>query len=175
MFILVIGGAASGKSAYAEELILRCGEKKRTYIATMEPFDAECEARIAKHRILRQEKQFTTIECYTDLASVTLAEKGAVLLECMSNLAANERYSPKGAGEAALTAILTGVDALLSQCEDLVVVSNDVFGGGTQYAGDTLAYLKLLAEINRALAAKADAVCEVVSGVPVYYKGGEWK
>lgn len=175
MFTLVIGGAASGKSAYAEELILRCGEKKRTYIATMEPFDAECEARIAKHRIMRQEKQFATIECYTDLASVRLAEKGAVLLECMSNLAANERYSPKGAGEAALAAILTGVDALLSQCEDLVVVSNDVFGGGMQYAGDTLGYMKLLADINCALAAKADAVCEVVSGMPVYYKGGERK
>lgn len=172
MFTLVIGGAASGKSAYAEELILKCGKKCRIYIATMEPFDEECRQRIQKHRIQRQEKAFETIECYTDLSSVHLSEKGAVLLECMSNLAANERYSPKGAGENAYTAILKGVDALLRQCEDLVIVSNDVFGGGSQYEGDTLAYLKLLADINRALAAKADAVCEVVCGASVYDKGG---
>ena len=173
MFTLVIGGAASGKSAYAEELILKYGEKRRTYIATMEPFDDECRQRIEKHRIQRKEKAFETVECFTNLSSVKLAEKGAVLLECMSNLAANERYSPKGAGADAYDAILAGVDALLEQCDDLVIVSNDVFGGGTQYEGDTLAYLKLLADINRALAAKADAVCEVVCGVPVYYKGGE--
>ena len=173
MFTLVIGGAASGKSAYAEKLILKCGEKRRTYIATMEPFDAECRLRIEKHRQMRAEKAFETVECYTNLSSVKLLEKGAVLLECMSNLAANERYSPKGAGEDAYSAILEGVEALLRQCDDLVVVSNDVFGGGSNYEGDTLAYMKLLANINRALSVRADAVCEVVCGVPYYYKGGE--
>lgn len=173
MFILVIGGAASGKSAYAEELISQCGEKHRTYIAAMEPFDEECRLRIAKHRQMRAGKKFETVECYRGLSSVKLPQRGAVLLECMSNLAANERYSPRGAGEDAYSAVLNGVDALLQQCDDLVVVSNDVFGGGAGYAGDTPAYLKLLAEINRALAARADAVCEVVSGIPCYYKGGE--
>ena len=175
MFTLVIGGAASGKSAYAEELILKSGEKYRTYIATMEPFDEECRQRIAKHRQMRAEKQFQTVECYTNLSSVRMEQRGAVLLECMSNLAANERYSPQGAGEGAFSAILAGVESLLEQCEDLVIVSNDVFRGGIAYEGDTLAYLKLLADINRALAAKADAVCEVVCGIPHYYKGGERK
>lgn len=173
MFTLVIGGAASGKSAYAEELILQCGEKHRTYIATMEPFDEECRLRIEKHRAMRQEKQFETIECYTNLSSVKCEERGAVLLECMSNLAANERYSPKGAGEDAFSAIMEGIDALLRQCTDLVIVSNDVFSGGSQYAGDTLAYLKLLARLNRAMAERADAVCEVICGIPYYYKGGK--
>ena len=129
MFTLVIGGAASDKSAYAEELILKYGEKRRTYIATMEPFDDECRQRIEKHRIQRKEKAFETVECFTNLSSVKLAEKGAVLLECMGNLAANERYSPKGAGADAYDDILAGVDALLEQCDDLVIVSNDVFGG----------------------------------------------
>lgn len=173
MFTLVIGGAASGKSAYAENLILKYGKKKRTYIATMEPFDGECRERIAKHRRMRQEKEFETVECYTNLSSVKIKAGGAVLLECMSNLAANERYSPQGAGEAAFSAILAGVESLLGQCEELVVVSNDIFGGGDRYEGDTLDYLKLLAAINRALAERADAVCEVVCGVPYYYKGGE--
>ena len=173
MFTLVIGGAASGKSAYAEELILQCGKKHRTYIATMEAFDEECRLRIEKHRKMRAEKDFETVECQTNLSQISLPEKGAVLLECMSNLAANERYSPKGEGENAYTAILEGVDFLLEQCEDLVIVTNDIFGGGSQYEGDTLSYLKLLADINKALAKKADAVCEVICGIPFYYKGGE--
>jgi adenosylcobinamide kinase/adenosylcobinamide-phosphate guanylyltransferase len=111
MFTLVIGGAASGKSAYAEQLIVAAGNKPRTYIATMQPFDDECRARIQKHRMMRQEKGFETIECYTDLAVLEgkLPKGGAVLLECLSNLAANERYSPEGAGERALEAMIKGV------------------------------------------------------------------
>lgn len=173
MMTLVIGGAASGKSTYAEELILRAGDLPRTYIATMEPIDGECHDRIRKHREMRQEKRFDTVECYTNLSSIQLPQGGAVLLECISNLAANERYSPNGAGEQALASILQGVESLMRQCQYLVIVSNEVFSGGDRYEGDTLEYLKLLADVNQALARRADAVCEVVCGVPHYYKGGE--
>ena len=62
MLTLVIGGAASGKSAYAESLCLRA-PLPRTYLATMQVWDAECAARVAKHRAMRAEKQFTTVEC----------------------------------------------------------------------------------------------------------------
>ena len=54
------------------------------------------------------------------------------------------------------------------QCEHLVVVSNEVFSGGANYAGDTDRYLKALAQVNNALAARADAVVRVVCGIPVY-------
>ena len=53
MMTLVVGGSASGKSAYAEGLILAAKSWPRTYIATMEPFDDECLRRIEKHRRLR--------------------------------------------------------------------------------------------------------------------------
>jgi adenosylcobinamide kinase/adenosylcobinamide-phosphate guanylyltransferase len=170
MLTLVVGGAASGKSEYAEELILRLGEMPRYYIATMQPFDEETAARIVKHQRMRAGKRFETIECYTDLASVHLPQRGAVLLECMSNLAANERYSPAGAGENAHRAILEGVAALERQCEHLVIVSNEVFSGGQNYAGDTDAYLRLLAGINRAIAARADRVVEIAHEIPYDYK-----
>lgn len=173
MFTLVVGGAASGKSELAEGMVLAAGPLPRYYIATMQPFDAECRARIQRHRAMRAEKGFETIECYTRLDAVRLPRRGAVLLECMSNLAANELYSPDGAGKNAKAAILAGVDRLLAQCGTLVVVSNEVFAGGSRYEGDTLRYLRLLAEINRALAARADRVCEAVCGLPVYHKGAE--
>lgn len=173
MFTLVIGGAASGKSQYAEELVLRSPHRPRIYIATMEPFDAEGRARVEKHRRMRADKEFQTVERYTDLSSVRLRSRGAVLLECVGNLAANELYSPAGAGSVAgaVSAIVDGVDALLEQCGDLVVVSNDVFTGGADYAGGTGDYLRLMANAGRELAKRADRVCEVVCGLPQYYKG----
>ena len=173
MFTLVIGGAASGKSQYAEGLVLRSPHRPRIYIATMEPFDAEGRARVEKHRRMRADKEFQTVERYTDLSSVRLRSRGAVLLECVGNLAANELYSPAGAGSVAgaVSAIVDGVDALLEQCGDLVVVSNDVFIGGADYAGGTGDYLRLMANAGRELAKRADRVCEVVCGLPQYYKG----
>ena len=50
MFTLVVGGSASGKSAYAESLVLQSERLPRYYIAAMQPFDDECRARIARHR-----------------------------------------------------------------------------------------------------------------------------
>ena len=173
MITLVIGGAASGKSEYAELLVQRTGDLPRYYIATMQPFDEESIKRIEKHRRMRAKKRFETIECYTNLSGVILPQRGVALLECMSNLTANELYSPEGAGENALEAIVSGVETLAQQCETLVIVSNEVFSGGDLYEGDTDRYLHLLAEVNRRLAARADNVVEVVCGIPQYHKGEE--
>lgn len=76
MFTLVIGGSASGKSEYAESLLLQSEYLPRYYIATMQPFDGECHARIARHRQMRAKKQFETIERYTGLAGLVLPERG---------------------------------------------------------------------------------------------------
>ena len=171
MLTLVIGGAASGKSEYAERLVLQTA-LPRYYLATMQVWDAECAARVEKHRRMRAEKQFETLECPLHLGTVRLPARGTALLEDLGNLTANELYDPAGAGETAASAILDGLDRLAAQCEHLVVVSNEVFSGGANYAGDTDRYLKALAQVNNALAARADAVVRVVCGIPVYHKGG---
>lgn len=171
MLTLVVGGAASGKSEYAERLVLQTA-LPRYYLATMQVWDAECAARVKKHRRMRAEKQFETLECPLHLGTVHLPARGTALLEDLGNLTANELYDPAGAGETAASAILDGLDRLAAQCEHLVVVSNEVFSGGANYAGDTDRYLKALAQVNNALAARADAVVRVVCGIPVYHKGG---
>ena len=172
MLTLVLGGAASGKSAYAESLCLR-SPLPRTYLATMQVWDAECAARVAKHRAMRAEKQFATVECPLHLDRVALPRRGTVLLEDLGNLTANELYDPDGAGKGAAAAILRGIETLAAQCDTLVIVSNEVFSGGADYAGDTDRYLRALAAVNNAVAARADAVVRVVCGLPVYYKGSE--
>lgn len=174
MFTLVIGGAASGKSEYAESLLLGA-PGPRYYLATMEPMeDAECRARIEKHRRQRAGKGFVTIERGVDLAGLALPARGDVLLEDLGNLAANELYSPAGAGPAgALGAVVEGVRHLRAECRGLVVVSNEIFAGGRDYAPGTETYLRLLADAHQALAALADNVCEVACGLPIYYKGAK--
>ena len=173
MLTLVVGGAGSGKSAYAETLILRCAAQKRIYLATMEPYGDEARRRIEKHRAMRADKGFVTVEHFTDLASVMLPPDSAVLLEDLGNLCANELFSPRGAGEDAAEEILRGVEQLRAQCRDLVIVSNEVFTGGADYLGESEKYLSLLAYVNRRIAKQANCVCEVAGGLATYYKGAE--
>ncbi len=170
MLTLVLGGAASGKSEYAESLVLKTS-LPRYYLATMQVWDDECAARVEKHRKMRAEKQFQTIECPLHLENVTFPQRGTALLEDLGNLIANEFYDPDGAGKNTAQAVLSGLETLAERCEELVIVSNEVFSGGVEYAGDTDFYLQILAQVNNGLAARADAVVRVVCGIPDYYKG----
>ena len=172
MFILVTGGAASGKSAYAEGL-LASWRGPKYYIATMQVGDGESAQRVARHRAARAGKGFCTLERPLDLMGLRLPQPGGgVLLECLSNLAANERFSPDGAGQGARGAILAGFDALLPQAGLVVAVTNEVFSDGVAYDPATLDYLDLLGGLNATLAARADRVVEVVCGLPILHKGG---
>ena len=63
MMHLVTGGSGSGKSAYAEQQVLEAGDAPRYYIATMMPYGEEGRRRVEKHRRMRREKHFETIEC----------------------------------------------------------------------------------------------------------------
>ena len=174
MTALVIGGAASGKSDYAETLLCRLsGNAPKVYVATMEPYGAEAAARIAKHRQARTGKGFLTLERFTNLAGLRVPDKSAVLLEDLGNLCANEIFSPYGSGNGAEASILRGLRYLRGQCAHVVIVSNEIFCGGTAYSGETLQYLRTLARLHREIAATVDGVCEVVCGIPAYHKGAE--
>ena len=169
MFTLIIGGSASGKSEAAERHVCRL-DGKRIYIAAMEPFGEEALKRIEKHHQMRKNRGFETIECYTDLKNAEVPPDSNILLEDLGNLTANEMYSSNGSGP---QTVLEGIEALLSKCRHLTVVSNEVFSGGSRYSGDTLHYLKELAHISIRLAEKADMVCEVVCGECIRLKGEE--
>ena len=170
MLILVIGGAASGKSAFAESLACK-GASPRVYVATMQSVDAECEKRIARHRQMRAGKGFTTLECPSELENADIWGKTA-LLECLSNLAANEMFAPGMTPQKAKQNILNGIDLLCRRCERVVIVSNEIFCDGIDYDASTQAYRVLLAQLNRAIAERADCVFEVVHGIPIRHKGG---
>ena len=169
---MITGGSGSGTSAYAEERVLGFGKARRIYIATMFPFDEESLKRIDRHRAMRRDKGFETVECYTDLLSAEIPEDSVVLLECMSNLVANEMFQDNGAKENTVDAVLQGVKTLLSKARQVVIVTNEIFSDAVSYEEETKEYQKNLGKINQALAVLADEVVEVVYGIPVYGKGG---
>ena len=167
MFAMIIGGSASGKSALAERWAASL-PLPRIYLAAMQVLDEESRARVLHHRAMRAGKGFETIEAPTALWNTGLPAGATVLLEDLSNLLANEIFSPEGGGS---EAALRGVQSLLTRCGNLILVTNEVFSGGTDYAGETEDYLAELAWLNRTLAAEAGAVVEVVCGLPNVLKG----
>lgn len=170
MLILVTGGSGSGKSAFAEDRVLSLGEAKRIYIATMHPFDQESFKRIERHRKMRVGKGFDTIECYTGLKDVPISGDSVVLLECMSNLTANEMFEENGAHQNTVEEILAGVQKLKERARHVVIVTNEIFSDAAFFEGDMDTYLKDLGKINQETAQMADEVVEVVYGIPVYHK-----
>ena len=176
MITLVTGGSGSGKSAYAEDILSSC-EGTKYYIATMQIFDAEGEKKVKRHQRLRAGKGFITIESPVDAGKISFEEKEgcgkkSALLECMSNLTANEMFSSnsrKTADEVAAK-VITDLKQLCEKTDNLVIVTNNVFEDGISYDEGTMEYLKALGAINARLAAMADCVTEVVVGIAVAIK-----
>ena len=167
MVNLVIGAAASGKSEYAEDVVMSLpGEK--IYIATMEPFGAEAEERIARHRALRAGKGFSTVERPRNLIGLTPEADWNVLIEDLPNLAANELFSPEGGGAAA---VLCGVDRICKTAACVTIVTGDIFTDGGTYDTGTQEYMEMLADLHTKIAEKADNVVEVICGIPCAVKG----
>lgn len=187
MLYLVTGGSGSGKSEYAENLAVRLKERpgcragRLYYVATMRPYDRECEERIARHRLMRRDKGFSTVECYCDVSRVRAGREDVLLLECMSNLLANEMYLPEGGirgrGDQAEKQLAENLAQplleLANRVGELVVVTNEVFADGARYDPESETYRALLGKINRMLAARAAAVTEVLFTIPVIHKGEE--
>lgn len=202
MLHIVYGGSASGKSSYAESFAMSLqGDGRLLYIATMYPYkwntteiDPETMQRIERHRAMRADKGFDTVECYRHVEHIVAKRQDVLLLECMSNLLANEMYlepdadagsdvEKTGIGGNASSdmsktmspvskKIVQAIIDLSARVQDVVIVTNDVFsdGGSLTYDESTREYVKNLAEINCALAREAATVTEVVCGIPVIVK-----
>ena len=191
MLYLVTGGSGSGKSEYGENRAVALMKKMQgtknqktpkqeaalVYVATMFPYDAESHVRIARHQEQRAGKGFFTVECFTGVKKLSEQPGEVFLLDCMSNLLANEMYLEGGSirrrdEEAVKECRQAIIEPLLElgRKKELVIVSNEVFSDGVLYDEETSCYLALLGEIHRQLAGEAAEVTEVVCGIPVPVK-----
>lgn len=193
MITLITGGSGSGKSAYAEECIGMLSEGcHKYYLATMQVFGEEGQAKVERHQKLRSGKGFVTIEQTLSIHEVLKkieklqADKpeeetegkqvdSTALLECMSNLVANEMFSeeiPKSV-QAVTKKIIREIELLSRGLKHLVIVTNNVFEDGISYDATTMEYIRAMGSINEKLALMADEVVEVVAGIPLTIKEGK--
>lgn len=184
--VLVVGGARSGKSSFAQSMAARAG-RQVCFLATAEARDGEMVQRINRHRDSRP-AEWTTVE----LAGGTLLsslppETGLVLFDCftvfLSNLmAANgldwppeeeslmpeaevERLMQKTEDEA-----IALVDRLRREVEALIVVSNEVGMGVVPPYRLGRIFRDIAGRLNQGLAERADGVYLVVAGLPLVLK-----
>ena len=166
--ILVLGGARSGKSAFAERLAAECGEPV-LYVATATAGDDEMAERIALHRAQRA-ASWRTVEAPTGVAERVSREVGdadTVLVEDLTLLLSNLMAEDEGQAEARATA---EVNALLALATHVLLVSNEVGMGVVPPYPLGRVFRDVLGRLNQSAAAACDEVYLLVAGLPLQLK-----
>ncbi len=164
---LVLGGAASGKSDYAERLVAATG-RPMLYLATAQAHDGEMSAKIARHQA-RRGAGWRTVEAPLDATpALTTADSAEVVLfDCATMWLSNHLLSG-----AYLPDSETGLIAALSNCTaPVVIVSNEVGAGIVPDNALARQFRQAQGELNQRLAQRADLVVTVMAGLPMTLKG----
>ena len=190
-FILILGGARSGKSSFAQSLTKRLG-KKVLFVATGESLDEEMTSRIEEHR-KRRPRNWRTLEIATKVGKKLqgqIKDTDVILLDCLTLLVSNVVLSPslrhsEGAQRSKNLEEIRSAKAekqVMAEMEDLldcidkhggnfIVVSNEVGLGLVPDNKLGRVYRDLLGKANYLLAQHAGEVYFMVSGIPVKIKG----
>lgn len=178
---LVLGGARSGKSLFAERLAAQSG-KTVACIATARAQDSEMAERIERHR-QRRDPQWQTVEEPIALGAVIAREEGAgrlVLVDCLTVWLSNllfagahdfpeiGRIEPPDCFARERASLLQAVDDMRG---DLVLVSNEVGLGIVPMGAVSRWFVDEAGRLNQALAERCDRVVFVAAGLPLVLKG----
>jgi adenosylcobinamide kinase / adenosylcobinamide-phosphate guanylyltransferase len=161
----VLGGARSGKSAFAERLAGECGEPV-LYVATASAGDAEMAARIALHRAARP-AGWRTVEIATGLAEHIRNNVQTVLVEDLTLLLSNLMAQDEGQAEARAVA---EVHAVLALEVHAVIVSNEVGMGIVPPYPLGRLFRDALGRLNQSAAVACGEVYLLVAGLPLQLK-----
>ena len=163
----VLGGAASGKSAFAEQLVVSSG-KSRVYLVTSQVFDDEMRAKV-DHHIAQRGPHWPTVEAPLDLAPVLadLNPEQICLIDCATMWLTNHLLAESD--------LQSAQEDLLNALRDcparLVVVSNEVGHGIVPENALARRFREAQGRLNIALAAQAKLVVQVTAGLPLVLKG----
>ncbi|KXS43882.1 MULTISPECIES: bifunctional adenosylcobinamide kinase/adenosylcobinamide-phosphate guanylyltransferase [unclassified Candidatus Frackibacter] len=183
--VLVLGGARSGKSSFAEDMAYNWGQEDVTYIATAEAGDEEMKERIQKHQESRP-STWKTVEETKDVASriINLAqETEVILLDCLTVLVSNlllqgedfgtedyEFVNGEEKAEAALTEIERLANNLKQASANIIIVSNEVGQGLVPPYPLSRVYRDTVGRANQIIAQVVDEVYITYAGLPVEIK-----
>jgi len=180
IIILLIGGAGSGKSHFAQELAPKLGEPV-LFVATAVAGDEEMHQRISEHR--RKRPPWSTLEVTTGVGKRILEKLGSakvVIVDCITLLVNNifSQYSDQ-TGEPidapliekkVITEINELIECINQVDASFIIVTNEVGLGLVPTSRLGRLYRDLLARVNQMLAEAADEVYLMVSGLPVLIK-----
>lgn len=164
----ILGGAASGKSAFAEQLCANAG-KDKVYWATAQVFDAEMREKVSRHLKQRGEG-WTTVEEPETAAHVLapLFSDQVCLMDCATMWLSNHFLA-----EHDLDAATEELLSAIGRCQaDVVIVSNETGLGIVPENKLARRFREAQGRLNIALAARADTVVQVTAGLPLVLKGG---
>jgi adenosylcobinamide kinase / adenosylcobinamide-phosphate guanylyltransferase len=167
---LVLGGARSGKSHYAQTLA--SGYRRVTFLATARRSDAEMRERIARHRRERP-ASWRTVEAPLDLHKTIASESlkaDLLLVDCLTLFVANamSRNRKKSSARAVAEQVC---EAIRASKASVIVVSNEVGSGIVPAYRSGRIYRDLLGQMNQEIAKIADKVVLMIAGIPLTVKG----
>ena len=175
MIALVVGGAKSGKSMFAQDLAKSLESKngKLHYVATMNPYDLEDLKRIENHLREREGYGFNTIEETLDMKKVSkvIGQEDVILIDSITSLVTNSMFKGKDFVKEVNEDIVNGILEIINSSNNVVIVSDYLFSDSIQYDCYTESFRKELGIINRKLANISDTVVECSHGNIIYHKG----
>ena len=165
---LITGGERSGKSTYAESEALRLSESP-VYLATARIWDEEFRQRILRHQE-RRGPEWTNIE--EDIRPSKHDFTGrVVLIDCITLWATNYFFDMQQDVDQALEALKKEFDTLVQQDAIFIFVTNELGMGGMSESRTQRLFTQLQGWMNQYVAARADRVTLMVSGLPLTVKG----
>ena len=165
---LITGGERSGKSTYAESEALRLSGQP-VYLATARVWDEEFRQRILRHQE-RRGPEWTNIE--EDIRPSKHDFTGrVVLIDCITLWATNYFFDMQQDVDQALAALKKEFDSLVQQDATFIFVTNELGMGGISESRTQRLFTQLQGWMNQYVAARADRVTLMVSGLPLTVKG----
>lgn len=166
--ILITGGSRSGKSSYAEQLALSLSGTP-VYLATARIWDEEFRERVRRHQE-RRGPQWTNIEEEKYLSRHDVSGR-VVVIDCLTLWSTNFFFDLESDVDRALDALKAEFDRFTDQDATFLFVTNEIGMGGTSDNALQRRFTDLQGWMNQHVAARADEVILMVSGIPVKIKG----
>jgi len=166
---LIVGGARSGKSRFAEELAIQNNDKV-SYIATATAIDKEMDERIRHHQA-RRPTDWTLHECplaLPELLSVEAKKEQTILVDCLTIWLNNQLYeNPKQDFSFLFSSLATSIHNTKAH---IIFVANEVGLGIVPLGEITRQFVDEAGRLNQQLAQLADRVTFMVAGLPLKLK-----
>lgn len=175
MICLVIGGAKSGKSMYAQNLSkkLEYISGNMYYVATMNPHDEEDSKRIDNHIKEREGYNFITIEMQRDIGSIVnkIEKNDTLLIDSLTSIVTNEMFVLNEFNENVQKDIVNGLKKISEKSSNIVMVSDYISSDSIIYDRYTDVFRKELGLLNMEVASFCDVVIECAFNNIIVHKG----